>query len=353
MTHIPHDKPTFGSHEVEAVSRVVKRGQWSAGRETRELEAAFAGFSGRRYAVMVGSYVAAVRLSLMALGVEPDDEIILPAYGPVELPNGVLASGAKPVTVDIDEETWLTDLDQVPWVLNDHTCAVILPHLFGCPLDFQALHTLKLPVIEDCSHGLGSGGMGAESDLVILSLDRESLVGANGGAVVLTDEEDLADVIRESRSCIGLPASPFRLGDQPNDLTAALARVQLRRLPEIAAARKVLADAYLDAFAVLHEHGLIRLPEALPGRIWRRFVIQVPGRAEQWTHKMRLLGISAFPPLLDYRANAQGLKLYPTPRADVAYDTLLSLPSYPGLKAAAMQRVIDAVSSLAEKAISG
>ncbi len=347
MTHIPHDKPTFGQEEVDAVIRVVSHGQWSAGRETRELEAAFTGFSGRKFAVMVGSYVAAVRLSLMALGVEPGDEIILPAYCPVELPNGVLAAGAVPVTIDIDEESRQVDLDQVPWVMSDRTRAVIIPHLFGCPVEFSALKMLKLPVIEDCSHGLGSGSMGRCGDLVILSLDRESLIGGNGGAVILTDNEEFAHTVKENRSCIGLPASPLRLGDQPNDITAALARVQLRRLPEIAAARKVLADEYLEALAELEGEGLISLPLAVPGRVWRRFIIQVNDDAVQWTHRLRVLGISAFPPLLDYRNGGDKVKLYPTPVSDEAYRTLLSLPSYPGLRATEFKRIVEAVVSLA------
>ncbi|HEY3998377.1 MAG TPA: DegT/DnrJ/EryC1/StrS family aminotransferase, partial [Candidatus Xenobia bacterium] len=138
---VVHNRVRAHPEDAEAVARVVRSGQWAQGPQVAELERRLALMAGVRHAVCVGSGVAALRLSLLGLGVGPGDEVVMPGYCCVALPNAVLSVGAVPRRVDVGRGSW--NLEGA--VAGQ---AAIVVDTFGRParVDFG------VPVIEDCSH---------------------------------------------------------------------------------------------------------------------------------------------------------------------------------------------------------
>ena len=152
-----------------AVQQVMASGNVLLGAQTTQFEKAFALFAGTQHGVAVSSGAAALQLSLAALGIGEGDEVIVPAMTAVPTASAVCAVGARPIIVDVDEETAAIDLDLVEAAMTERTRAVIAVHLYGRPVaNLDRLMNLGVKVIEDCaqSHGATrglSGSIGAYS----------------------------------------------------------------------------------------------------------------------------------------------------------------------------------------------
>ncbi|MDP6781719.1 MAG: aminotransferase class I/II-fold pyridoxal phosphate-dependent enzyme [Alphaproteobacteria bacterium] len=347
---VPHNRLTHGREETEAVRAVVESGHWAAGAETAALEADLARLTGRREAVAVGSGFGALRLALMALGVGDGDEVVIPAYCCVALANAVLALGAVPVTADVTPESWCLDPAAAEKALTPRTKAVIAVHSFGIAADMAALRKIGPPLIEDCAHGLMESNMGRQGDVTITSFYATKLVAAGEGGAVLADDPAIAAAVRAARNYGDQPASALRQHDKITDFCAALARVQLVRLPEMIERRAELARSYLKSFSALSEKGMFTLPQDIPGRVWYRFCLGVEDVGE-WTAKLEGERVSADHPVWDWREEGGPARLTSCPVSDAAYKSLLSLPLYPSLSRQEQERVCAAVRGIAEAGI--
>ncbi len=343
---VPHNRLTHGREETEAIRAVVESGHWAAGAETAALEADLARLTGRREAVAVGSGFGALRLALMALGVGDGDEVVIPAYCCVALANAVLALGAVPVTADVTPESWCLDPAAAEKALTPRTKAVIAVHSFGIAADMAALSKIGPPLIEDCAHGLMESNMGGQGDVTITSFYTTKLVAAGEGGAVLADDPAIAAAVRAARDYGDQHASALRQNDKITDLCAALARIQLARLPEMIERRAEMARAYLNSFSALSEKGVFTLPQDIPGRVWYRFCIGVEDVGE-WITKLDRKGVIADRPVWDWREEGGPARLGPCPAADAAHQSLLSLPLYPSLSRQEQKQVCVAVGAIA------
>ncbi|MDP6781727.1 MAG: aminotransferase class I/II-fold pyridoxal phosphate-dependent enzyme [Alphaproteobacteria bacterium] len=350
---IPHNRLTHGREEADAVRAVVESGHWAVGLETAALEVNLARLAGRREAVAVGSGFAALRLSLMALRVGAGDEVVIPAYCCVALPNAVLALGAVPVIADVTPGAWCLDPAAAEKAVTSLTKAIIAVHSFGIVADMTALKEVGPPVIEDCAHGLMKGGMGGQGDVAVTSFYATKLVAAGEGGAVLADDQDIAAAVKTARDYGDQPASALRQNDKITDLCATLARVQLARLPEMIKRRAELAQNYLENFSTLSEKGVFALPQDIPGRVWYRFCLEVKdaANAAEWIGKLEGEGVSADKPVWDWREEGGPVRLGFSPVADAAYKSLLSLPLYPSLSRQEQEQVCAAVRGIAEAGI--
>ena len=183
-----------------AVQQVMASGNVLLGAQTTQFEKAFALFAGTQHGVAVSSGAAALQLSLAALGIGEDDEVIVPAMTAVPTASAVCAVGARPIIVDVDEETAAIDLDLVEAAMTERTRAVIAVHLYGRPVaNLDRLMNLGVKVIEDCaqSHGATrglSGSIGAYS-----FYPTKNLGGIGDGGMVVTNDEDVAERVRRLR----------------------------------------------------------------------------------------------------------------------------------------------------------
>jgi perosamine synthetase len=334
---------------LNAVREVVASGYWAGGPRVRELEKILEVALRRRHATAVGSGFGGLRLALLALGVGPGDEVLVPAYSCVALANAALSIGSRPVPVDVLPEAWNIDPERAAAACSSRTRAIIAVHTFGVPVDVASLRVLGIPVVEDCAHALGgtdgSVHFGSLGDAAVCSFYATKLVGGGEGGAVLTDRDEVARRVREWRDYSDRAPSAMRMNDRMNDLEAALAAVQLGRLGEMVEARRLRALRYDEALRPLAEtYGTFRVPAPRADRIWYRYAIElVSDEADAIAARLREHGVGADLPVYSWLSEAERATAPVTARA---HRRLLSLPLYPTLTDEEQARVCAAVRNI-------
>ena len=169
---IPVARPDLDEQEVEAAARVIRSGMLASGPKVAEFETAFSNYCRTANAVAVNNGTAALHATLLALGIGPGEEVIVPAFTFYATASAVCMCGAKPVFADVDENTFNISIDSVQEAVSQRTRAVIGVHLFGQPCAIRPLHEIcaerGIPFIEDAAqahgaiyHGKRVGGDGA------------------------------------------------------------------------------------------------------------------------------------------------------------------------------------------------
>src|SRR5260221_5456446 len=161
MIQIPIYQPALTGNERKYVDECLEAG-WisSKGRFVPLFEQQFAAYTGAKYATAVSNGTVALHLALVALGIGPGDEVIVPTLTYIASVNAITYTGALPIFVDSLEETWQMDPEDVNRKISTRTRAIMAVHLYGHPCDMDALVTIArehdLFVIEDCAEALGS-----------------------------------------------------------------------------------------------------------------------------------------------------------------------------------------------------
>jgi perosamine synthetase len=266
-------RPSFSAEEIAAVTRVLESGWVGMGEETIAFERELAEYVGAPHVVTVNSCTSALFLSLLTLGIRPNDEVICPSLTWCSTANAALYLGARPVFCDVDPQTLCITPETVMRHVTPRTRAVMAVHMGGLAVDVAALR-VALPahvaIVEDAAHAIGAryaegGPVGSSGNLTCFSFyANKNLSTGEGGAIALYDR-DVANRLRSLRQH-GLSADAWKrftdpqaalvprieeLGYKMNftDLQAAIGRVQLRRQPELAAKRLGLVERYLEALA--------------------------------------------------------------------------------------------------------
>jgi perosamine synthetase len=344
-------RPDVGNEEAVAVAEVLESGLLTMGPKVAEFEAELARVCERPYAAAVSSGTAALHLAVLALGIGEGDEVLVPAYTFPATANVVALAGARPVLVDVDPVTMNLDPARVETAVTKRTKAVLAVHLFGRPLDWEALEAVVPPpvaLIEDAAGALGArrggrpcGGLGVAG---CLSFHPRKIVTTGEGGAVVCDDEQLADALRRLRHHgieprgdfdIRAPAFNYRL----SDILCAVGIPQVRRLDDLLAARRRVADAYAERLA-----GAVDLPSADEGDThgWQAYVIRLERRDDALA-ALRERGIEsqigtyALHRLSAYRD--QGA----FPGADACFERALALPLYSSMCEAEIEQVTEAV----------
>jgi perosamine synthetase len=224
------------------------------------FEAMFAEYIGVRHAVAVKSGTAALHLALAALGIGQGDEVIVPALTFVATANAVSYTGAKPVIVDVDPDTWCMDLIALEGALSERTRAVLPVHLYGCPAWPLYQDYLNLPIVEDACEALGAQShdvkAGALGMAGCFSFYGNKTITTGEGGMVMTDDGELAGRMRHLRSeCTDLDKRFWHDGIGFNyvmtDLQAAVGCAQMEILPRILKRRAEVAAYYREELAGL------------------------------------------------------------------------------------------------------
>ena len=344
-------RPDVGAEELAAVAAVLESGQLTMGPLVGELEALVADACEVPHAVAVSSGTAALHLAVLALGIGPGDEVIVPAYTFPATANVVVLAGARPVLVDVDPVTMNLDLERLPAALSARTKAVLAVHLFGRPLDWEALEEAVpegVALLEDAAGALGAryrgracGGLGAAGSLSFHP--RKTVTTGEGGAVTTADA-GLAAAVRRGRHHgieahgavdIAVPGTNYRL----SDLLCAVGIPQLRRLPELLAARRSVAAGYTERLS-----DSVLTPAAAAGdeHGWQAYVVQLDRRDEALAG-LRAQGIEAqIGTYALHRLSAYAAQ-GPFPGADAAFTRALALPFHTFLSADDLDRVAEAL----------
>jgi len=345
LEQIPHSRPTLNAADQQAARAVLRTGQVAQGPEVARFEARLARRVGCRGGVATSSGTAALHLTLLALGVKPDDEVILPSYTCAAVAHAVRQTGARPVTADVGDDLNLS-LNGVKARLTRRTKAIIAVHLFGMPADIPDLVRLGLPVIEDCAQALGAkwgrrpcGRFGVAS---VFSFYATKVITTGEGGMVCSDSSKLLDRIRDRREYDRKSDRVLRYNYKMTDLAAALGLSQLARLSDFLRARRARAKEYTRCLASLD----CELPR--PGRhrqpIYYRYVIRKKGLTDDILNRFHRLGIRAERPV--FQPLHRMLRGGRCPAADAGWRSALSLPIYPSLSRRDQRRVIAAARAI-------
>lgn len=271
-----------------AIARVLDSGWYILGPEVEAFEAEFAGYCAADHAIGVANGLDALHLALLAMGVGPGDEVIVPSNTYIATWLAVSQCGATPVPVEPDERTFNIDVTRIEAAITPRTKVILPVHLYGQPADLDPILALArkhgLRVLEDGAqaHGARYKGrrIGAHGDAVAWSFYPGKNLGALGdGGAVTTSDPEIADRIRVLRnygSRVKYVNEVKGFNSRLDPLQAAVLRVKLKHLDEWNARRQVIARRYLDG---LTGSGLVlpHVPEwADP--VWHLFVVRHPQR---------------------------------------------------------------------------
>ena len=336
--------PDLGEEELAAVAEVFASGQLTMGPRVAEFEAGLADACEVEHAIAVSSGTAALHLAVLALGIGPGDEVIVPAYTFPATANVVAMAGASPVLVDVDAETMNLRPEAVAAAVTERTCAVLVVHLFGRPAPWEEIEAAvpeDVELVEDAAGALGArrgdracGGLGR---LGCLSFHPRKIVTTGEGGAVTTNDGELAERVRSMRhhgwrgTDLPAPGLNYRLPD----VLCAVGTSQLRRLDALLEERERLAAAYTERLA-----GVVQTPSADPGdrHGLQAYVVQLDRRDEALDalHDAGIqaqIGTYALHRLTAY--DDQGA----FPGADAAYERALALPFHNRLTEEDIERV--------------
>ena len=262
--------PVWDQSDVQALQRVLQSGHWDAlkGEEVSHFEAEFAAYQGAAYGVAVTNGTVALKLALIAAGVGPGDEVIMPGYTFIATATAALELGAIPIFAEI----YTLDPDSVAACITSRTRAIMPVHLGGCPADMDGLLALArrhgLAVVEDAAQAWGASWNGCRVGTLgqcgIVSFHASKNLTAGEGGMVLCNDPDIASLVRSLSNCgrqpDGLWYAHYLLGGnyRLSEFQGAVLRSQLQRYPEQFAHRQANA-AYLTG-ALADIDGVTSLP---------------------------------------------------------------------------------------------
>jgi dTDP-4-amino-4,6-dideoxygalactose transaminase len=371
---IPITKPELDDDEVSAAVSVIQSGWLTQGKQVQAFEGAFAKAAGALEAVATTSCTTALHLSLLGLGIQEGDEVIVPSYSFVATANAVVHAGGVPVFVDIDPMTFTIDPLLVEKAIGPRTRFVMMVHQIGLPCDIKAFERIAerypLTIIEDAACALGSTyegrPIGGHGNVACFSFHPRKIITTGEGGMITTDDPDLAEHLRRLRHH-GMSLSDLARHESKNvlfeqyeyvgynyrmtDIQAAIGLRQLKKLSKILGRRRALGKRYDEAFSASSAIRLPRLIEgaetnyqsyllgmALESRVSRDDLMERLLSAGVATRRA-VMAIHQEPAYLDSR---QLIKL---PATEAAVETSLFLPLYPSLTEDEQDYIIEKVLS--------
>ena len=366
---IPVNEPLIGKLEKEYVLDCLETG-WisSAGKYVDQFEAKWAEYCGMQFGVGVCNGTAALSAAVAVMDIQPGDEVIMPTFTIISCALAVVESGATPVLVDSDPETWTMDVRRVAEKITPRTRAIMPVHIYGHPVDMAPLWELaeqhNLIILEDAAEAHGAeyrgrkcGGLG---HLSCFSFYANKIITTGEGGMVLTNDPEMARRLRDQRNLAFKPERRFyhtALGHnyRLTNLQAAIGLAQIERIEELVAKKRRMAQLYSD--------GLRGLPLQLPvEKDWAKNVYWMYGivldddvtfDALEFARRLKKLGVGTRPFFLGMHEQPvfQNRNLFVDERYPVAELLArrgLYLPSGLTLSGGQVKQVVEAVWSVLE-----
>ncbi|SDF68042.1 dTDP-4-amino-4,6-dideoxygalactose transaminase [Cellulosimicrobium cellulans] len=359
QTLIPAAKPIVGDDERAAVDRVLRSGMIAQGPEVAAFEQEFADvLVGGRTCVAVNSGTSGLHLGLLAAGIGPGDEVIVPSFTFAATANSVALTGATPVFVDIEPDHFCLSADAVRAAVTERTRAIMPVHLYGHPADMTALAAVAeehgLLLFEDAAqaHGATLDGrpVGSFGTFAMFSLYPTKNMTSGEGGMVSCATDDVARNVRLLRNqgmerqyaneVVGFNA-------RMTDVHAAIGRVQLTKVQGWTADRQRNA-----AFLTANLEGVVTPPVADGAvHVYHQYTIRVADDRDGVVTALREehgVGSGVYYPIPNHRLEslrhfAPGLDL---PETEIAAQQVVSLPVHPSLTQADLDRIVAAVNTV-------
>lgn len=370
---VPYHVPLIEEEEIQAVVETLRSGWITTGPKTKTFEDAFARYIGARHGVAVNSCTAALHLSLEAIGLKKDDEVIVPTLTFTSTAEVVAYFGARPVLVDVDPIYFNLSLQTVQKRITPRTRAIIPVHFAGHPCAMDSILVFAagrgLTVVEDAAHAIPAKyrdqNIGTLSPLTAFSFYATKTLTTGEGGMVTTDDDSLANRIRLMR-LHGMSRDAWKrysaegswryevceAGYKYNmtDPQAALGLVQLAKCDDMWRRRVAIVHKYDRALKPLDAY---RLPRVSPDvqHAWHLYVLLIEPQVlrigrDQVIEELRKRGIGTavhFIPLHlhPYYQRAWGYRPGEFPVAEDYFERCISLPIYPGMKDDDIDQVVE------------
>ena len=375
MDFLPFTRPTIDEATIQGVVDVLRSGWITSGPKVKEFEAALSAYCGGRPVRVLSSATAGMEIALQLLNIGPGDEVITTPLSWVATGNVILHVGATPVFVDVDPVTRNIDLDAVEAAITPRTKAIMPVDLAGLPVDRDRLYDIaerhKLRVIEDAAQSMGANWqgkpIGSFGDLISISFHaNKNLTSSEGGCLVLNDESQVAlfeklrlqGVVRFADGGMDVDVA----GGKAN-LTDIAARIGLGQLPHLQAFTEKRRELARHYFAKIDPELGLELPVAdFEQSNWHMFQPLLPlerlkiSRGEFIEQmKQHQIGIGVHYPAMHlftlYRK--LGWKEGDFPHAERIGQSTITLPLFPGMSLADVERVCAALSAVLRPALIG
>lgn len=344
MKKIPISKPFFNNEEINEVKKVMQEGNltnssFKGGKRVQELESLLRRFVGSQDAIAINSGTAALHAALLALGIGKDDEVLLPSFTFLATANAVVATGAKPVFVDIKKSDYTIDPDDLERKVTSKAKAMIPVHLYGHTADMKRISEIankhSLHVIEDACQSLGSTYNGKQTgsigELGCFSFYASKVLTSGEGGAIVTNSKELADRLRMIRNhgmLEGYDTRIFGLNLRLTEISAAIAKVQMRKLKKMLQIRRKNA---MMLTKLLQDRNIV-LPNESDGSKynWYLYTVAIENR-DNIMKQLNSLGIGA---TVYYRTPVHRTPFYANssvslPNTEWVATRVLSLPVHP------------------------
>lgn len=361
MITIPIYKPSLAGNEKQYVNDCLDS-TWisSKGKYINEFEKAFADFVGIQHAASVCNGTVAIHLALLALGVGPGDEVIVPTLTYIASVNAIAYTGATPVFVDSLPDTWQMDPADVKKKITSKTKAVMAVHLYGHPCDMDALCAITkehdLFLIEDCAEAIGSKykgkHVGTFGDIATFSFFGNKTITTGEGGMVVTNDETLFDravhfkgqgLAKHRQYWHDVIGYNYRM----TNICAAIGLAQLEQVNSFIERKQEIAQKYSEAF----QHSNIRFHQSHPDvthTYWMCSILVAEAKdRDTLRDHLALLGIETRP--LFYPIHTMPMYSTKFQRHLVAEDLGwrgINLPSFPGISNEELDSIITAIKSV-------
>jgi perosamine synthetase len=350
---IPINMPKTGEEEAQAVLEVMRKGPLTnalgMGPKVLEFEKNYAKFAGVKHAVAVNNGTAALNAALLAVGVKPGDEVIVPSFTFVATVESVVFAGAKPVFADIDSETYTLSPQDVEKAVTSKTKAILPVDLYGYSADFEPLREIAekhgLALLEDAAqaHGTTYHGKpaGSFSDAACWSLYASKNMTTGEGGMVTTDDDKIDETLRlirnhgeKAKYTSVMMGNNYRMPE----LEAAIGIVQLNKLPSFVIKRQQNAQ---ELSSILQKSKRLMLPSETEANkhSWYLYTVKLVNGTEDERNlilkelKQKEIGAEAYyvnpvHMMEFYRENFVARKL---PETEKAAKLVFSLPVHPNV----------------------
>lgn len=337
--------------DIEAAAlRVLRSGRYVLGTEVEALEAELGEMLGIGHVVSCASGTDALCLSLRALDIGPGDEVLVPAFTFAAPAEAVALTGARPVFVDIDPDSFLVDPESCRNAVTSRTRAAVVVHLYGRPADVSGVRDAIGPdvaIVEDCAQSFGARTKGQATGTFgqVASFSffpSKNLGGCGDGGAVATGDPGLAARLRALRNHGS--SQPYHhetlgLNSRLDELQAAILRVKLPHVAEWNEKRRQAAGLYTER---LQKLGGIRPPADADGHVWHQYTLLSPqrGALQEQLAKDGIESRIYYPiPLHRQEAYAPWADGVSLPAAEQVCDQCLSLPMFPELSPAQIEQI--------------
>jgi dTDP-4-amino-4,6-dideoxygalactose transaminase len=370
---IPVNLPQIGNEEIRMVSKVLKSrvltGRLGSGPMAAQFEKGFTKFVKAKHAVAVNSGTAALHLALRVAGVKTDDEVVVPSFTFIASAEAICLSGAKPVFVDIDQETYNVDPNKIETAITEKTRAIMPVDLYGLPprmdkiRDIADKHGLK--IIEDAAQGHGASykgkPAGSFADMACWSFYASKNMTTGEGGMITTDSDEYASFARAARSH----------GETQEYVSTMLG--QNYRMPEIEASIGVAQLKKLPTFIEKRRRNATMLTKKLSGNeqlvlpnepkgcrhSWYLYTVRIrEGDAkvrDKVVQDLRKLGVGAavyYHTPIHMMPYYRRFGEYHLPNTERIAQRVFSLPVHPGVTVAEIEYIAKSVKQAVTKHIS-